>query len=72
MHHTAAVWTAVTVHLTLAVDRVLGERVRDERGDVPGWVMVTMMTAMLVAALSRLAGDEFSDLFQRAIGKVQL
>ena len=30
----------------------LGVRVRDEdRGDVPGWVMVTVMTAILVVAI---------------------
>ncbi|WP_375482363.1 hypothetical protein [uncultured Jatrophihabitans sp.] len=27
------------------------ERVRDDRGDVPGWVMVTVMTAILVVAI---------------------
>ena len=26
-------------------------RDRDERGDVPGWVLITVMTAGLVAAL---------------------
>lgn len=27
------------------------ERQRDDRGDVPGWVMVTVMTAILVVAI---------------------
>lgn len=61
---------AVAVHLNVVVDRALGGRERDERGDVPGWVMVTMMTALLVAALTDLAGVEFSRLFQSAVGKV--
>jgi hypothetical protein len=26
-------------------------RMRDDRGDVPGWVMVTVMTAILVVAI---------------------
>src|SRR5690606_30195853 len=30
----------------------LATRVRDDRGDVPGWVMVTLMTAIVVAALT--------------------
>jgi hypothetical protein len=27
------------------------DRSRDDRGDVPGWVMVTVMTAILVVAI---------------------
>ena len=30
---------------------VVRERARDDRGDVPGWVMVTVMTAILVVAI---------------------
>ena len=29
----------------------LSRRPRDDRGDVPGWVMVTVMTAILVIAI---------------------
>jgi hypothetical protein len=29
----------------------LRHRLRDDRGDVPGWVMVTVMTAILVVAI---------------------
>ena len=29
----------------------LRERAVDDRGDVPGWVMVTVMTAILVVAI---------------------
>ena len=28
-----------------------GRSTRDDRGDVPGWVMVTVMTAILVVAI---------------------
>ena len=35
-------------HLTQRFDRVRGD---DERGDVPGWVMVTVMSAILVVAI---------------------
>jgi len=42
----------------------------DERGDVPGWVLVTLMTAGLVVAIWALAGPALSDLFQQAIAKV--
>jgi len=38
--------------LLLATDRP-----RDDRGDVPGWVMVTLMTAIVSAALTPFVGD---------------
>lgn len=45
---------------------------RDEsdRGDVPGWVLVTLMTAGLVLALWAVAGPALTDLFQQAIERV--
>lgn len=41
-----------------------------ERGDVPGWVMITLMTATLVAALLLIAKPQLEALFQRAIDAV--
>jgi hypothetical protein len=38
-----------------------------DRGDVPGWVLVTIMTAGLVAALWAVAGDMLTDAFSSAI-----
>lgn len=43
---------------------------RDERGDVPGWVMITVMTAGLVAALYALAKPELSSLLTNALHSV--
>lgn len=48
-------------------DRSLAE---DERGDVPGWVLVTLMTAGLVVAIWALAGPALEGLFQQAITSV--
>lgn len=42
----------------------------DERGDVPGWVLITLMTAALVMVIWLLAGDALGQLFQDAIQKV--
>lgn len=42
----------------------------DERGDVPGWVLITLMTAGLVVVIWALAGPALADLFQQAIAKV--
>jgi hypothetical protein len=41
--------TGVLAALAALVDRLRGEDA--ERGDVPGWVMITVMTAALVLAI---------------------
>jgi hypothetical protein len=42
----------------------------DERGDVPGWVLITLMTAGLVALIWGLAGTALSGIFEQAIQRV--
>lgn len=42
----------------------------NERGDVPGWVMVTVMTAGLVAALWAVAGPELERMLRAALRSV--
>lgn len=42
----------------------------DDRGDVPGWVLITIMTAGLVTALWAVAGPRLVDLFQDAVSGV--
>nr|WP_306919605.1 MULTISPECIES: hypothetical protein [unclassified Arthrobacter] len=46
------------------------DRDHHERGDVPGWVMITLMSAVLVAALLALAGPALEGLFNQAMDKV--
>lgn len=41
-----------------------------ERGDVPGWVLVTVMTAGLVTALWLVADGQLSNVLNRAISQV--
>lgn len=41
-----------------------------ERGDVPGWVLVTLMTAGLVVTLWAIAGPALSNVFNTAIQRV--
>lgn len=41
-----------------------------ERGDVPGWVLVTLMTAGLVLAIWAVAGPALVDVFDSAIQRV--
>jgi len=54
----------------LAARRRLADSVRDERGDVPGWVLITLMTAGLVVLIWALAGPALGQLFQQAIARV--
>ncbi len=41
-----------------------------ERGDVPGWVMITLMTAGLVTALWAIAGPRLGELLTEALSNV--
>ena len=43
---------------------------RNDRGDVPGWVLITVMTAGLVAIIYGVARDELRDLLRSALNKV--
>lgn len=45
-------------------------RMRDERGDVPGWVLITLMTAGLVLTIWVLAGPALEQVFQQAMDRV--
>lgn len=45
-------------------------RLREETGDVPGWVLITLMTAGLVIVIWGLAGPALANVFQQAIDRV--
>ena len=42
----------------------------NDRGDVPGWVLITLMTAGLVVIIWGLAGPALSSVFEQAIERV--
>ena len=46
------------------------DRADDDRGDVPGWVLITLMTAGLVILIWALAGPALQGVFQQAIDRV--
>ena len=50
--------------------RLVGRMVDEERGDVPGWVLVTLMTAGLVVIIWAVAGPALTSLFEQAIQRV--
>jgi Tfp pilus assembly protein PilX len=43
---------------------------RRERGDVPGWVLITVMTAGLVVAIWALAADQLKAMLEQALESV--
>lgn len=43
---------------------------KSEQGDVPGWVLVTVMTAGLVVALWSIADGQLKSVLQNAIHSV--
>lgn len=45
-------------------------RGRRDRGDVPGWVLITVMTAGLVSAIWLLAGPALTSMFTNSLSKV--
>ena len=47
-----------------------GPRPRDERGDVPGWVLITVMTAGLVAGIWAIAGNQLGAMLRAALSSV--
>ena len=63
--------TTVAARLQVAVHRMTerGSR-RAERGDVPGWVLITLMTAGLVTALWVVAKEQLVSMFQTALSSV--
>jgi len=44
----------------------------DDRGDVPGWVLVAVMTAGLVTAIWLIADDQLTSVLNRAISSVSV
>lgn len=58
--------------LALALTGLCGRLAADDpdRGDVPGWVMLTLMSAVLVAGLLLVAQPALEGLFQDAMARV--
>jgi len=64
-------------HLTLAATRLLliltkprPRDDRDDRGDVPGWVLITVMTAGLVMVIWGIAKAELGSMLRDALASV--
>lgn len=61
-------------HIELAMTRIYLSlalpRRRDERGDVPGWVLITVMTAGLVMAIWGVAKTQLNGMLRDALNSV--
>ena len=66
----ASVAASVTVVAYVVLGGFRRRETDRERGDVPGWVLITLMTAGLVTILWKLAGDQLAALFTQAISSV--
>ena len=64
MEHLSTTLTRIYLALT-------APRVRDERGDVPGWVMITVMTAGLVVAITMVAKPQLQSMLSSALDQVK-
>lgn len=59
----------ISIGLQVAAEKVL-EKSRDDRGDVPGWVLVTVMTAGLVVAVWSVADGQLKAVLTNALRSV--
>ena len=55
--------TALVVRAQCAGDR--------QRGDIPGWVLITIMTAGLVTLIWGVANDQLKTILQNALNSVK-
>ncbi|MDH6423856.1 hypothetical protein [Aurantimicrobium minutum] len=52
------------------INTAITTKLNDERGDVPGWVLITLMTAGLVVAIWAIAAPALGTVFDQAISRV--
>jgi hypothetical protein len=64
-------WRLTAMSVVRMAKRRCGESASEtERGDVPGWVMITLMTAVIVVLIWGIASTQLTDLLNSAFGKV--
>lgn len=68
LHRLAVLLGVLALTLTALRERLSADD--PDRGDVPGWVMLTLMSAVLVAGLLLVAQPALEGLFQDAMARV--
>jgi hypothetical protein len=74
MSHLRTLTTEISASLSVRLHN-LATRARylaDDRGDVPGWVLVAVMTAGLVTAIWLIADDRLTSVLDGAISSVSV
>jgi hypothetical protein len=74
MHRTTPVPVRLLLFLLTLAASWMSRRVdarTEERGDVPGWVLITVMTAGLVAGLWAIAGPALEGMLRQALDSVR-
>ncbi|MFM6982215.1 MAG: hypothetical protein ACKOWP_05560 [Microbacteriaceae bacterium] len=56
--------------MTKQIQKKFAFSLNDEAGDVPGWVLITLMTAGLVVVIWAMAGPALTGVFTDAIDRV--
>lgn len=67
---TLAAAARLPVRFTVAVQTRSSAAVDRERGDVPGWVLVTLMSALIVVGLIATLQAQLGAAFSRALNSV--
>ena len=61
---------AIQVKVYMKLRRGFVKLLQDETGDVPGWVLILLMTAGLVTLLWAIAGPKLATMLNRALDGV--
>ncbi len=59
------------LRLQVAIAVRMRRRRRDDRGDVPGWVLVTVMSAALVMGIWGVAEGQLKEMLRTALNQVK-
>ncbi|MDJ1372499.1 hypothetical protein [Gulosibacter molinativorax] len=60
----------ILLNLQNRLDQLIDRARTEERGDVPGWVLVALMSAGIVILLWTVAGPLLSQVFEDAVNRV--
>lgn len=63
-------FTKVGINASLYLKQKLHQLIRDERGDVPGWVLVVLMTTGLVTALWAIAKPNLTSILNNSLNSM--
>lgn len=63
------IWTQekIAAWITAVTEKKFVKMIKDERGDVPGWVLVVLMTTGLVTAIWTIAAPRLSAILKNSL-----